>query len=261
MASYLRNSDRLNYKAMKHLVTSVILTIVFIPILFAQADNNKRQVYLDIGHGQKFWNNPQEMVENAGGHLERAKYLKDQMEVTSAAVGASISYLKPEITAQKLDDCDLLFIHTPSAQYSKEEVDAIIKYVRNGGSLFLIMDADYWTDLEKTNVNDIVSPFGFQFGGNSADTLSGGHAKVGGPITKDPLKVIYHGARTLSGGTPFCFSNQSQEPFGAYKDLEDGGKIVVMGDGMVSLYMTSWAGVKDYPSQKFMQHVFKWLLE
>ena len=34
----------------------------------------------------------------------------------------------------------------------------------------------------------------------------------------------------------------------------------VMGDGMVSLYMTSWEGVQDYQRQEFMQDVFRWLL-
>jgi hypothetical protein len=43
--------------------------------------------------------------------------------------------------------------------------------------------------------------------------------------------------------------------------VEKGGKVVVMGDGMVSLYMTSWEGVQDYQCQEFMQAVFRWLLK
>jgi hypothetical protein len=39
------------------------------------------------------------------------------------------------------------------------------------------------------------------------------------------------------------------------------GKIIVMGDGMVSLYMTSWEGIRDYQCQEFMQDVFRWLLK
>ena len=33
-----------------------------------------------------------------------------------------------------------------------------------------------------------------------------------------------------------------------------------MGDGMVSLSMTSWEGVQDYQCQGCMQAVFRWLL-
>jgi hypothetical protein len=44
-------------------------------------------------------------------------------------------------------------------------------------------------------------------------------------------------------------------------EVKNGGRIVVMGDGMVSLYMTSWEGVQDYQCQEFMQDVFRWLLK
>ena len=50
-------------------------------------------------------------------------------------------------------------------------------------------------------------------------------------------------------------------PFGVFKEVANGGKIIVMGDGMVSLYMTSWEGVQDYQCQEFMQDVFRWLLK
>jgi len=43
--------------------------------------------------------------------------------------------------------------------------------------------------------------------------------------------------------------------------LKKGGKIIVMGDGMVSLYMTGWKGVNDYQCSEFMHDAFKWLLD
>jgi hypothetical protein len=71
-----------------------------------------------------------------------------------------------------------------------------------------------------------------------------------------------HGARTVTGGTPFGFNDRSDaHPFGTFKNVENGGKFVVMGDGMVSLYMTSWEGVQVYQCQEFMQDVFRWLLK
>ena len=75
-----------------------------------------------------------------------------------------------------------------------------------------------------------------------------------GLITDKRVKISYHGARTVTGGTPFCFNDRSDAyPFGTFKEVENGGKVVVMGDGMVSLYMTSWEGVHDYQCQEFMQ--------
>ena len=123
------------------------------------------------------------------------------------------------------------------------------------------MDQDSWSTLEQTNVNDLIRPFGVQFGGESPDSESGGHTNAG-LITDQRLKISYHGARTVTGGTPFCFNDRSDaHPFGTFKEVENGGKIVVMGDGMVSLYMTSWEGVQDYQCQEFMQAVFRWLLD
>ena len=53
--------------------------------------------------------------------------------------------------------------------------------------------------------------------------------------------------RTVKGGTPFGFNDRSDaNPFGVFKEVENGERIIVMGDGMVSLYMTSWEGVQDY---------------
>jgi hypothetical protein len=118
-----------------------------------------------------------------------------------------------------------------------------------------------WSTLDQTNVNDLIRPFGIQFGGESPDSQAGGHTNAG-PITDRRLKISYHGARTVSGGTPFSFNDRSDaNPFGTFKQVENGGKIIVMGDGMVSLYMTSWEGVQDYQCQEFMQAAFRWLLK
>ncbi len=58
----------------------------------------------------------------------------------------------------------------------------------------------------------------------------------------------------MEGGSSFCYSNQPIEhPFGVYKKLDKGGKIIAMGDGMVSLYMTSWEGVSNYQCSQFME--------
>ena len=160
-----------------------------------------------------------------------------------------------------LEGCGLLFIHIPSAKYTPGEVSAISKYITGGGSLFLVMDQDMWSTLEQTNVNDLIRPFGIQFGGEGPDSLAGGHTNAG-PITDKRLKISYHGARTVTGGTPFSFNDRSDaNPFGTFKEVKNGGKIIVMGDGMVSLYMTSWEGVQDYQCQEFMQAVFRWLLK
>jgi hypothetical protein len=219
------------------------------------------RICMDVAHQQRFWRDPSDMPGMDVKMIERVKYMTGEFVKTATAVNASLSYLKKEVTPNDLEGCDLLFIHIPSAKYTPGEVSAISKYIAGGGSLFLVMDQDMWSTLEQTNANELVRPFGIQFGSESPDSLAGGHTKAG-LITESRLKISYHGARTVTGGTPFCFNDRSDAyPFGTFKELENGGKIVVMGDGMVSLYMTSWEGVQDYQCQEFMQDVFRWLLK
>jgi len=221
----------------------------------------KSRICMDVAHQQRFWDDPADMAGKDPKQIERVKYMTGELTTTATAVNASLSYLKKEITPKDLEGCDLLFIHIPSAKYTPGEVSAISKSIASGASLFLVMDQDMWSTLEQTNVNDLIRPFGIQFGGESPDALAGGHTNAG-PITDKRLKISYHGARTVTGGTPFCFNDRSDaNPFGTFKEVENGGKIVVMGDGMVSLYMTSWEGVQDYQCQEFMQSVFRWVLK
>ena len=221
----------------------------------------KHRICMDVAHQQRFWHAPADMAGMDANVIERVKYMTGEFVKTATSVDASLSYLKKEVTAKDLEGCDLLFIHIPSAKYTTGEVSAISKHIASGGSLFLVMDQDMWSTLEQTNVNDLIRSSGIQFGGESPDSLAGGHTKAG-LITDKSLKISYHGARTVTGGTPFCFNDRSDAyPFGTSMEVKNGGKIVVMGDGMVSLYMTSWEGVQDYQCQEFMQAAFRWLLK
>jgi hypothetical protein len=245
---------------------TTLLTLLFSLVAGAGAHAQtpppaKYGICMDVAHQPRFWRDPADTPGMNVNQIERVKYMTGELLKTATAVDARLSYLKTEIQPNDLKGCDLLFIHIPSAKYTPGEVGAISKYITSGGSLFLVMDQDSWSTLEQTGVNDIISPFGLQFGGESPDSQSGGHTTPG-LITEKRLKLSYHGARTVTGGTPFCFNDRSDDnPFGTFKAVPNGGKIIVMGDGMVSLYMTSWQGVQDYQCQAFMQDAFRWLLK
>ncbi len=220
----------------------------------------KYQICMDVAHGEKFWHDPASMTGMDPAIIDRVKYMTGEFTKTATTVHAGLSYLKGEIKSGDLAKCNLLFIHIPSAQYSAGEMNAISQYIKKGGSLFLVMDSDYWSTLEQTNVNDLIRSFGIQFGGPNPDTLAGGATRAD-LITKKQLKISYHGARIVTGGTPFCFNIRTEQfPFGTFLKVKNGGKIIVMGDGMVSLYMTSWEGVNDYQCGEFMHDAFEWLL-
>ena len=226
----------------------------------ASQTSSPKKIFMDIAHGQKFWNDPADMKGQDENWINRIKYMTDQFLKTSSSVNADLFYLKDEIKPEDLSDCDLLFIHIPSSRYTPNEIKVITEYLKNGGSLFLVMDEDYWSTLKDANVNDIIEPFDIQFGNQSSDTLLGGVTKAG-LITEEALKITYLGGRIINGGNPFCFSIAKEKyPFGVYKNLENDGRIIVMGDGMTSLYMTSWQGVNDFQCAEFMHDAFKWLL-
>ena len=52
------------------------------------------------------------------------------------------------------------------------------------------MDQDMWSTLEQTKVNDLIRPFGIQFGGESPDSLAGGHTKAGLVTDKQPENLL-----------------------------------------------------------------------
>ncbi len=229
--------------------------------LFAQSAGAKKKIVVDIAHGQKFWNDPAAMKGQDLKVIERIKYMTGELVKNASSVNAEVSYQKSKIASGDLAKCDLLFIHIPSSKYDEGEVKAIQQYVQKGGSLFLVIEQDYWATLAQVNANDIVSPFGIVFKNDSPVKQSGGYTKASS-VTDKRFSIPYHGARIVEGGTPFCFSNHTNDyPFGIYKKLKNGGKIIAMGDGMVSLYMTSWEGVNNYQCSEFMHDAFAWLLK
>lgn len=237
----------------------LLLMLIYFPDkVLAQAP---KQILIDIAHGQKFWNDPKSTDGKDAGQIERVEYMTGEIVKTATSVNGKVNYVKGKMHPGQLATCDLLFIHMPSSKYDPDEIGAIKAYLQKGGSLFLVMDVDYWSTLEQTNVNDMVSSFGISFGNQIPDQQSGGYTKPG-VLTDKKLKITYHGGRMVKGGTPFCFRNEAEEyPFGTFMQLRNGGKIVAMGDGMVSLYMTSWNNVNDYQCGEFMHDVFAWLLK
>ena len=66
------------------------------------------------------------------------------------------------IHESRLAECDVLIIKTPTARYSPREVEAVVRFVENGGGLLLIGDHNNVMDMG-TYLNDVVRNFGFAF--------------------------------------------------------------------------------------------------
>lgn len=246
---------------MKIIISTLFLLIITANIACSQQMGMPEHIIaVDVAHGQIFWGDPNQTDMFDDNRANRIQYLSSQLQANASTVNAEQYFLHDKITADDLSMSNLLFIHVPSSQYSENEIQAITDFLNDGGSLFLAMEVDYWSSLDQTNVNDIISPFGIQFGSDSPDSQVGAITKAGS-ITGEPVKIPYHGGRIVNGGTPFAFTVGPDEiPFAMYKELDGGGKMIVMGDGMASLYMNSWQDVDDYQTEKFMEGVVQWLL-
>jgi hypothetical protein len=241
---------------------SPTLVIIAAAFIFActnlQAQNKK--ILVDVGHGQRFYSDPADKISTDLVPTDRLHYMTEELTKNGAAHHASIGYLK-SISPDALAKSDLLFIHSPSVKYSPDECKVIAQFIKKGGALFIVVEEDYWGTLAQININDIVTPFGITFKSDNPNRASGGHSNPG-VITKAKYSIPMHGARLVEGGKPFAYSNVSDEnPFGVYAETQGGGKIVAMGEGMVSLYMTSWQGVNNYQCAEFMGDTIGWLLK
>ena len=67
-----------------------------------------------------------------------------------------------KIDAQKLNECDVLILKTPTARFSRQEVNAVRRFVKRGGGLLLIGDHTNVFNCS-TFLNDVGREFGFTF--------------------------------------------------------------------------------------------------
>jgi hypothetical protein len=240
-------------------VTILIMVSLICSGTNAPAQPQKKKILVDVAHGQKFYSDPADQISTQLVPTDRLKYMTGELTKNGAAHNAEVGYLKTPITTDALSKADLLIIHVASTKYTADEVKAIRQFIEKGGSLFIVAEEDYWATLDQVNVNDIVTPFGISFASNNGDQSVGGHSNPG-KITKQKYSIPYAGARKVEGGTPFAFSTAAQVPFGVFINVKGGGKVVAMGDGMVSLYMTSWKDVSGYKCAEFMGDVIGWLV-
>ncbi|MDQ1262729.1 MAG: ABC-type uncharacterized transport system, partial [Euryarchaeota archaeon] len=79
--------------------------------------------------------------------------------------------ISDSITYEILKNYDIFIIKTPSA-FQPSEIDAIVRYVDNGGGLFLIGDHTNFAGIG-TNLNHLSRKFGIEFGFDAVNTIKG----------------------------------------------------------------------------------------
>ena len=200
-----------------------------------------------------------------------------QMDALAKMLALDVRSSTEPITDGVLKDARLLYLRAPSQPFTPAETQAIVGFVKGGGSLLLVLDEERRQSLEKTAVNNLISPFGMKLTADTPYLHNNGAVARTGEINKADREVPFSGGRAVEGGTPFAFQLDKEgkpaQPFGAFKRLDNGARIVVLGEGMASLFLgdpkgVRLTGVPNDPTQTtywgkdsaiFMEELLRWV--
>lgn len=171
-----------------------------------------------------------------------------QLDPIARKLGLQIQTSAESIGSEALEGARILYLRAPSKEFTAAETQAIIAFVKSGGSLLLVLDEERRQSLERTRVNELISPFGMTLTADTEYVPNAGAIAMAGEINKANREVPYDGGRAVEGGTAFAFQldkeGRPSQPFGAYTRLDSGGRIVVLGEGMASLFLGDPNGVR-----------------
>ena len=197
-----------------------------------------------------------------------------------------------DLTKKILEDVDVLVLGNPIDDYfSNIEIKDIVNYVRVGGNLILV--SEYGADfLQKTNLNELATNFGFYFEKNLIKEQNSHNQNCSSiiHIQKFPSNDIVNGLREViiggacslflkKGAKPLLqtsvnniwseiYNNTSEEwtkdkeqqhTIAAYSNFGQ-GKVIALGD--IDIFCSDDnIGINSLDNQKFLQNVINWLIE
>ena len=233
---------------------AILCTLLLIGATFAQ---DQRRLYFDQAHGE----------------LPPPKPLA----AIAAKLNLELVTVKDPISSATTHGTRLLYLRAPSKTFVPEERDAIVNFVNHGGSLLVVLDEEKRQSLAITGINDFLEPFGLRYTLDTPYVPNPGAIAKAGEINRADREIPYDGGRSVEGGTPFAFQldkdGNPAQPYGAWKKVDGGGRIIVLAEGMASLFLGSpngkrLAAVNDNAgpdlywgkdSAIFMEEVLSWL--
>jgi hypothetical protein len=204
----------------------------------------------------------------------------------AAQYGAIATKLRAEIaaidspsTAATLKGCRLLLLRVPVQEIKPGERDAMVDFVRGGGSLLLAFDEERRAPLETTRVNDLITPFGLKLTADTEYLHNNGALVKKGDISAADRELPFSGGRAVEGGSPFGWQldkdGKPGQVFAASTTVGKTGKVVVLSDAMVTLFLGTSEGVRltgvprdptrttywGKDSAIFMEELLSWLIK
>ena len=196
----------------------------------------------------------------------------------AAKLNAEIVAHQAPITTAALQGYRLAVLRAPLQEIKDDERAALVGFVKQGGSLLLVVDEERRTSLATTRVNALIEPFGLTLTADVPYLHNNGAIAKKGPINAADRELPYSGGRAVEGGTPFAWQldkdGKPAQVLGALTVVGSRGRVVVLGEGMASLFLGTadgvrLSGVPNDPAQTtywgkdsaiFMEELLTWLI-
>ena len=245
----------------------IVLALCFLSLIKGYDTNTKPKVLFDISHGQ---------FQDVFVDPSYYDYVLPEYKVICKEINAEYVEGNYTLTEQALQGIKTLVMIFPLARSTQkpilpEEKSAIISFIKNGGSVLMLVDEEeYRVILKEYGANDITKVFGIELG-EDIEGLPGncGAVSFENEIFGGRREIPYSGSRRVKGGIPAAVCMEGGWMHSSYTKLENGGKLFVAGETMVALLMgypdgernvhdgmkTRWWG-KD--SHLFMKELISW---
>ncbi len=199
--------------------------------------------------------------------------------VIAKKLGVELVPSKAPITDKALAGFRLLYLRVPQQEFTQAERDAIAAFVKGGGALLLDFDEERRAPLATTRVNDLIAPFSMTLTDDTEVLHNTGAIARTGVINAADRELPFSAGRVVGGGTPFGWqldkAGQPGKVFAAYATVGKTGKVVVLGDAMVTLFLGTPEGVRltgvpgdptrttywGKDSGVFMEELIAWLIK
>src|SRR5688572_20296515 len=116
-----------------------------------------------------------------------------QLAPVAKKLGLEVHTSTEPITADALKGARLLYLRAPSGEFTPAETEAVVAFVKRGGSLLLVLDEERRQPLEKTRVNSLIGPFGMKLTPDTPYLHNNGAVAKAGEVNKADREVPFSG--------------------------------------------------------------------
>ncbi len=238
----------------------IVISILLLSVTLVSADST---ILVDRYHdSDNWWGNPE----------TSARFLFDEL----SEMGFNYRVNDVPFTDQSLTGVDIVLMWDPDNPFDSGEVDALKRFVENGGSVILLVSNEIgMIDATRDSINLFLEPFGIRVMKNIVD---GSEGCCGMPVfrhfaehptTEDVFAIsLYRPASLEIKENAFAITKESEYAYAIGSEPLSGEDVVVVaasekGDGKVLVIGSSFifdnGKIGDLGNRDFAKNIFTWL--